>query len=127
MKPVMLEVVTPVLSAMDISCQSCGLILDSVDLRQKYRNGAVKDYPQDWKQAVDELTAWIHKISELYRHRICIRIIDAQSPAGIWKLLRYRLFRYPAFIIDKKHTYTGWNPQELEALIDECMRGAIQQ
>jgi hypothetical protein len=89
MKSVMLEVVTPVLSAMDISCQSCGLILDSVGLRQRYRNGAVKDYPQDWNQSVDDLTAWINKISELYRHRICIRIIDAHSLLGIWKLLRY--------------------------------------
>ena len=127
MKPVILEVVAPLVSAMDIGCRSCGMILDSVGLRKEYLDGAAKDYPQDWKQAADDLTAWIRKISELYRHRILIRIIDAQSPVGLWKKLRYRLFRYPAFIIDKKLTYTGWNPQELEALIDECMHSAIQQ
>jgi hypothetical protein len=46
-------------------------------------------------------------------------VIDAQSLAGIWKQIRYRLFKFPAFIVDKKLTYIGWDHRQLEALIDQ--------
>jgi hypothetical protein len=41
---------------------------------------------------------------------------------GLWKQIRYRLFRFPAFIVDRKSTYIGWDYQELETLIDERIR-----
>jgi hypothetical protein len=37
----------------------------------------------------------------------------------LWKQIRYRLFRFPAFIVDRKRTYIGWDYAELESLIDE--------
>jgi hypothetical protein len=54
----------------------------------------------------------------LYRHRVRIRIIEAQSPLGIWKQLRHRVFKFPAFIVNKRRAYVGWNHEELESLID---------
>lgn len=60
-------------------------------------------------------------LSRLYRHRLTIRIIEAGSPLGLWKQIRHRVFRTPAFIIDRKMTYTGWDNNALQALIDERM------
>ena len=119
MNPILLEVVAPMLSTVEISCRGCGSIMGYVGLRDKYRNACTNEYPDDWKQAVDYVSKWINEISSLYQHRIRIRVIDAQSPLGLWKQIRYRLFRFPAFIVDRKRTYIGWDYGELEALIDE--------
>jgi len=44
----------------------------------------------------------------------------------LWKQLRYHVFRFPAFIVDKKHTYVGWDHEELEALIDDRIRNGLK-
>lgn len=119
MQSIVLEVVAPMLSSTEISSRGSGLILDYVGLRKKDRKACTDEYPEDWKEAVHYLSKWIEEISDLYRHRIKIRVIDAQSPLGIWKQIRHRVFRFPAFIVDREKTYIGWDYQELEAIIDD--------
>jgi hypothetical protein len=119
MNPVLLEVVAPMLSTVEWNCRPCRFMFDTLGLRHKYQSSCTNEYPEEWKQAVNFLTTWIQEMSNLYRHRLKIRVIDAQSPVGLWKQIRYRLFRFPAFIVDKKHTYIGWDTKQLEALIDE--------
>ena len=123
MNPILLEVVAPTISGVEMSCRGCGFILGSVGIKNEYRNSITEEYPEDWKQATSYLSEWIKEIASLYRHRIKIRVIDAQSPIGFWKQIRYRVFRFPAFIVDKQNTYVGWDPKELEALIDERIQG----
>jgi hypothetical protein len=122
MKPVLLEVVAPMLSGVEMSCRGCGAIFNSLGLRSKNRKVCAEEYPDDWKFAVGSLSKWIGDISQLYRHRIRIKVIDAQSPFGLWMQLRHRVFRFPAFIVDKRKTYIGWDSGELECLIDERIR-----
>jgi hypothetical protein len=125
MSPVILEVVAPMLSTVEMSCRGCGFIFGYVGLKDKYRNACTNEYPDEWKLAVDRLSRWLQEISYLYRHRIQIRVIDAQSPLGLWKQIRYRLFRFPAFIVNKRRTYIGWDSGQLENLIDERIRQAV--
>ena len=122
MDPVHLEVLAPMLSSVEMSCRGCGSVLGYLGLRDKYRNACTNEYPEDWRRAVEYLSEWIRQISSLYDHRILIRVIDAQSPFGLWKQLRHRVFKFPAFILDKKKTYIGWESEELEALIDETIK-----
>ena len=119
MDPILLEVVAPMLSVLEMNCRACGVIFGYLGLKNKYRNACTNEYPDDWKWAVSYLSEWILEISSLYQHRIHIQVIDAQSPLGLWKQIRYRLFRFPAFIVDKKRTYIGWDHRQLETLIDE--------
>jgi len=49
-------------------------------------------------------------------------VIEAQSPLGLWKQIRHRVFKYPAFIVDGKKTYVGFDCEELGALIDERIK-----
>ena len=121
-KPILVEVVAPMLSSVEMSCRGCGAIMQSLGMRSQDRKSCVDGYPDDWKFAVESLSKWIGDLSRLYRHRIMIRIIDAQSPHGLWKQLRHRIFKFPAFIVDKKKTYIGWEYAELEAIIDERMK-----
>jgi hypothetical protein len=117
MKPIQLEVVAPLLSGANLNDWGC-CFLSEVGEKKGYSLSSCHEYPADWREAVEYVSQWIQKIRSLYRHRIVIEMIDAQSPLGLWKQIRYRVFRFPAFIIDRKSTYIGWDPQELEILID---------
>jgi hypothetical protein len=121
-KPIKIDVVAPMLSSVEMVCRRCGFVNDFLGLTKKYRDASVREYPDDWKEAVVTLSQWIEEISRLYRHRIRIRVIDAQSPLGLWKQLRYRFFRFPAFIINEKQTYVGWDPDALSSIIDGLIR-----
>jgi hypothetical protein len=112
------------LSSTEMSSRGSGFIFEYMGLKHKDRAACTNEYPDDWKQAVDYLSKWIKELSHLYRHRISIRVIDAQTPLGIWKQIRHRLFRFPAFIVDKKLTYIGWDYTELEELIDTRIQNA---
>jgi hypothetical protein len=43
-----------------------------------------------------------------YGNRVAIRLVDPQSPAGIWKVLRHRIRRFPAFLVDGAERIVGW-------------------
>ncbi|MBU2497409.1 MAG: hypothetical protein KKE57_00760 [Proteobacteria bacterium] len=125
MKPILLEVVAPMLSSIEMNCRGCNCIFGVVGIKSKDRAACEESYPDDWKEAVNYLGNWIGNLSRLYRHRIRIRIIDAQSPLGLWKQLRHRVLRFPAFIVNRKGTYIGWDASELEALIDGYVREGL--
>ena len=125
MTPITLDVIAPMLSGVDMSCRGCGLIFETLGLKRQHRKNSTDEYPEDWKEAGAYLSDWIGKLSSLYRHRIRIRVIDAQSPLGFWKQIRYRVFRFPAFIVNNKWTYVGWDPKDLEALLDEHILDGI--
>ena len=95
MNAILLEVVTPMLSSLEIYSWGQNFMTGHLGLRNKYRSSCVEEYPDDWEWAVDYLSRWIQEVSHLYRHRIQIRGIVAQSPLGLWKQLRYMLFYEP--------------------------------
>ena len=119
MRSILLEVVVPVIYNLDCNSRPYRFVFDKLGSRRDDRQSCEIEYPEDWKPAVEYVSDWIGEITKLYRHRIKIIVIDAQSPMGIWKQIRYRLFRFPAFIVDKKLTYIGWDYSQLEALIDQ--------
>ena len=70
------------------------------------------------------LSDWVRELSQKYREKILIRITDAQSLQGFFKSIRYRAFRYPAFIINKRRKYTGTDKVQLESLLQEELGNA---
>ena len=76
------------------------------------------EYPKDLRDESAQLSDWIHDLKRLYKHRLLIRLIEAQSLTGIYKSLRHRIRRYPAFIIEGKETVSGWDKARLEGLLD---------
>jgi hypothetical protein len=88
-------------------------------VKDKKDNLDLNEYPEDIKEDYLFLSSWIKELSARYREKILIRVIDAQSLQGFVKSIRYRAFRYPAFIIDRKKKYAGKNKVELDALLQE--------
>jgi hypothetical protein len=93
-------------------------------LKDKRDNQDLNQYPEDVREDYLFLSGWIRELSQKYREKILIRITDAQSLQGFYKSIRYRAFRYPVFIINKKMKYTGKDKVRLDSLLQEELDNA---
>jgi hypothetical protein len=123
MKPVLLEIVTKLLCSWE-GCRRCKILFDQTGLDQKLHQ-EIDDYPPDLKEESTKLSGWIRELNRLYKHRLLIRLIDVPSPLGIYKSLRYRIRTYPTFIVEGKETYTGWDKNQLENLLDKYIKKSL--
>jgi histone acetyltransferase (RNA polymerase elongator complex component) len=123
-KPISLEIVTPVMTTFD-HCRHCEIIFEETGLDKKFHQKEMNEYPQDLKEEYIKLSDWIHELGRLYKHRLLIKLIDAQSILGIYKSLRHRVRKYPAFIVGGKETYIGWDKNKLENLLDKHIQASI--
>jgi hypothetical protein len=88
-----------------------------VGLDQKFHQREADEYPLDLKEEYGKLSDWILELTRLYKHRLLIKLIDVQSPMGIYKSIRHWIRRYPTFIVEGQETYTGWDKGRLESLL----------
>ena len=124
MKPIRLEIVTKVITLFD-HCRRCKVLFDQTGLDQKLHQKEMDEYPSDLKEEYMNLSDWIRELSRLYKHRLLIKLIDVQSPLGIYKSLRHRIRTYPAFIVEGKETYIGWDKGQLETLLDKYIQSSL--
>jgi hypothetical protein len=124
MKPILLEIVTKVLTSWG-QCRRCKVLFDQAGLDQKFRQGEMDEYPPDLIEECTRLSDWIRELNRLYKHRLLIKLIDVQSPLGIYKSLRYRIRTYPTFVVEGKETYTGWDKDQLESLLDKYINNSL--
>jgi hypothetical protein len=124
MKPIYLEIVTKVITFFG-QCRRCEILYDQAGLAQKFHQKEMDEYPPDLKEEYRKLSDWIRELNRLYKHRILIKLIDVQSPLGIYKSLRYRIRTYPTFIVEGKETYAGWDKSQLESLLDKYIKDSL--
>jgi hypothetical protein len=122
MTPIQIEVVFPLLTSLEFGCKNCSLIFGQSGLPRNHHNSSADEYPEDWKEDVKKLHEWMANASKLYKHRIRIRLIDAQSPLGIWKQIRHRFSKLPGFVVDRSAVHIGWDTDRLESIIDERIK-----
>ena len=106
------------------TCPACELVADQVGLKKKRDDLILNDYPEDLKEDYLFLSDWVRELSQKYREDIRIKLIDAQSLPGLLKSIRYGIFRYPTFIIDKKKKYSGRDKDRLDTLLREHIRNS---
>jgi len=124
MKPIVLEIVTKVISSFG-QCRRCKILFDEAGFDQKFHQKEMDEYPADLKEEYTKLSDWIRELNRLYKHRLSIKLIDVQSPLGIYKSLRYRIRTYPTFIVEGKETYVGWDKGQLEGLLDKYIKNSL--
>ena len=124
MKPILLEIVTKVMTSFG-QCRRCKILFDQAGFDQKLHQKEMDEYPADLKEENTKLSDWIQELNGLYKHRLSIKLIDAPSPLGIYKSLRYRIRTYPTFIVEGKETYAGWDKGRLESLLDKYIKDAL--
>jgi hypothetical protein len=77
-------------------------------------------YPPQMLEEAGRLSTWLQELSARWGQQLHIRVIDPQSPEGLYKSLRYWVRRYPTFIINRRKKHTGWDPDAVERLIVDC-------
>jgi len=98
-------------------CISCELVLAEAGVGENPATRAFNEYPQEWQDDYRRLTDWVYDLAGRYGDRLLIKVIDPQSPEGLLKSLRYRVRRYPTFVIDGKTEVVGWQREQLEAAL----------
>jgi len=124
MRAIRLDVVTNMLTTYG-QCNRCSLIFEETGLKREFDRRQLDEYPQDLKEESEKLSVWIRELKQLYKHRLVIRLIDAQSLAGVYKALRHRVREYPTFVVDGKETLSGWDKGRLEELIDRHIKTLV--
>jgi hypothetical protein len=79
------------------------------------------EYPEDWQEDVRRLSDWVYALAGQHGNQILIRVIDPQSPEGLLKSLRYRVRRYPTWIVDGRKRIVGWDREALEAALGQSV------
>jgi len=121
MKPVYIEVVSNLFTSLG-HCRHCDLLFQESGLGPKVRGEDSDAYPPQFHEEWNRLREILQELGRLYRHRIVVRLVDADSPLGLYKALRHQFRRHPAFILDKKDVYTGWDLKEIEILLDTRLK-----
>ena len=119
MKPFRLEVIAPTFGALGI-CSSCELVLGEAGVGSAPAERALEEYPPEWQEDFRRLTDWVYELAGRYGERILVKVIDPQSPDGLLKSLRYRVRRYPTWIVDGKTRIVGWDRDGLEAALQRA-------
>ncbi len=81
---------------------------------------------REWSQAREDyyrLLLLLDAISERFRGRIVVYLVDPFSLQGLFKVTRYRVRHFPTFLIGGER-YTGWDADELTRRIEQRLTRA---
>jgi hypothetical protein len=115
-----LEILSPVPTTYR-QCQRCETLYEQSGIGAKVQQEILREYPAEMEAEYRQLSAWIAAISQQYSQQIMIRLIDPQSGLGLWKSLRYWVRQYPAFIVNGKTKYIGWDRHELDGILQKAI------
>jgi hypothetical protein len=113
---VRLEVIAHTFQGMGI-CTACELVMAEAKVGERPTERALDEYPREWQEDWQRLTEWVYDLAGRYGDRIAIKVIDPQSPEGLFKSLRYRVRRYPTWVVDGKARVVGWDRAALDAAL----------
>jgi hypothetical protein len=122
MKPLRLEVIAPTFEGLGI-CTACELVLSEAGVGEHPTRRDFDEYPQDWQDDYLRLTDWVYDLTDRYGERILIKVIDPQSPEGLFKSVRYWVRHYPTWIVNGKKCVAGWDRPALEEALQQAQEG----
>jgi hypothetical protein len=113
-----LEVIAPIPTTFR-HCLHCEQVMDA-QIGTQVRLEMAREYPPEFLEAFDRLMAWIDEVVARFGPDLQVRVVDPQSPEGLWKCLRYGVRRYPAFIVQRRRRAVGWDREALEQVLEEA-------
>ena len=84
----------------------------------------INEYPEEMRSDYLRLSNWARATADRYGGRVIVRLIDVQSPVGLWKALRNGIRRYPGWIVDGQEKVVGWDEEAVEAAIQRRLTAA---
>lgn len=99
-------------------CTHCQVFIDGAGVGEQVHQANLDSFPREWRREWQQLSDLILQLAEKYKNRIVIRIVDAQSPQGLWAAIRRGIRRYPTFMVEGEK-YTGLDQGGAERLISK--------
>ena len=76
------------------------------------------EYPQNILEEHQQLSTLVVELGNRFKDGITFHVIDSQSLPGIFKSMRYRVRKYPTFIIGGKESVVGFNQVALDHALE---------
>jgi hypothetical protein len=124
MKPLQIEILTYAPTEF-FHCLHCEVVMQTVGLGQSVRREQREAaFPPDLQAAYTALADWVRALVARHGARVAVRVVDVASLEGVFKSLRYRARRYPAFIIDGEVYQGGPDYAALDQVVEARLAGA---
>ncbi len=70
------------------------------------------------------LWQWLTDLAERHRGKVRIELINVSSFRGFYKSIRHWTQTYPTFIVNHREKYTGRDKDQLERILETCLRAS---
>ncbi len=113
-----LQVIMPIPTTFR-QCLSCEA-LSAEFVGESARREMRQEYPAEFLAEFERLMDWIHELTRRFGPSLRVRVVDPQSPEGLWKCLRHGVRRYPTFLLPTGRKVVGWEQAALEEALREA-------
>ena len=103
-------------------CSHCEVVWDELGVgkrlhAEQQRSGQL---PPDLLREYADISEWVSAAVGTYgAERVGFNLVDAASIEGVFKSLRYRTRRFPAFVIDGSERVVGFDRARLDAELEK--------
>lgn len=99
-------------------CQHCEIVWDSVGWGQHIRaEQRQTGLPSDLQAEYTAIADWVADAHRRYGDVLNVKVVDVASIEGVFKAIRYRARRFPAFVLDGGERIIGFDRQRLDAAL----------
>jgi len=101
-------------------CATCQAFLAQAELDKNPVERSLDSFPPDWMEDFKKLSSVILDISENFGDQILIRVYDPRSLQGMLRSLRYRVTRYPTFVVKDFGKVAGLQREKINRLLESA-------
>ncbi len=114
-KPLLVEIVAYAPTAF-YHCTHCEIVWQETGFsRGVHEEQIASALPPDMQRDYQAVSDWVRRLLRQYCDQVVVKVIDAASIEGFWKILRHGLKRYPAVVIGQaKFAGTDFGAAEAE-------------
>lgn len=103
-------------------CMHCEVAWREIGVSNRIHDEQVSSsLPADLLNEYQSISDWVNHLFQRYCDQVMVKVIDAASPEGLLKSLRYRVRRYPAIIVDHQTRFSGEKLDKAGEEIDRRM------
>ena len=104
-------------------CQHCEVVWDQVGLGPRIRaEQRGSGLPPDLQAEYEAISEWVGDAARRYGERLQVSVVDVASVEGVFKALKHRARRFPAFIVDGKERVVGFDRDKLDSALSRAER-----
>lgn len=122
-KPLSVEIIAYAPTAY-YHCTHCEVAWREIGVSNRIHEEQMKSsLPPDLADDYQAVSDWVREIFRLHCDGVVVKVIDAASPEGLFKALRYGVRRYPAVIVEGQQRFQSGALEAAGEEIARRMRG----